>query len=205
MLSNPYFCTKDQQTAMALIENNPWVTMVSSTSQGLVASHYAVLVEETSQEVGFSLVGHVGKPDDKILQLKDGSELLVIAQGPHGYISPSWYGDGSHIPTWNHVTGHFWYRVEILSQEENFEFLVAMVDHFEKARENPCDLRKEGEQAVDYAKGTVGIRLHIERFELREKLNQNRPFHHVSGVIENLPESGNPQLGAYMKRYYHKD
>ena len=31
-----------------------------------------------------------------------GAEVLVIVAGPHGYVSPSWYGPmGTRAPTWN--------------------------------------------------------------------------------------------------------
>ena len=47
-----------------LVELNPWTTLVSSTPDGLVASHYAVLLDQDRDDL--TIVGHVGKPDDMI-------------------------------------------------------------------------------------------------------------------------------------------
>ena len=82
---------------------NPWMTLVSSTADGLVASHYAVLLDEDRDDL--TIVGHVGRPDDLIHELGE-HELLVVVQGPHGYISPGWYGDAASVPTWNFVSAH---------------------------------------------------------------------------------------------------
>ena len=88
-----------------LIDQNPWMTLVSDTPDGLVASHYAVLLDEDRDDL--TIVGHVGKPDDMIHGLGQ-RELLVVVQGPHGYISPGWYGDVQSVPTWNFVSAHLY-------------------------------------------------------------------------------------------------
>jgi transcriptional regulator len=63
----------------------------------LVASHYPVLLNEEASDL--TLLTHLGRPDDEVHGLGEG-ELLVIVQGRHGYVSPSWYAAGaSRVPT----------------------------------------------------------------------------------------------------------
>src|SRR5687768_9389571 len=45
MRQNPSFVLGDIPELRRLIENNPWVTLVSDTTDGLVASHYAVVLD----------------------------------------------------------------------------------------------------------------------------------------------------------------
>ena len=85
MRQNPSFAMTDVAELRRLIDANPWVTLVSATDDGLVASHYAVLLDEDRDDL--TIVGHVGRPDDLIHGLGE-RELLVVVQGPHGYISP---------------------------------------------------------------------------------------------------------------------
>ena len=48
-----------------------------------------------------AIVTHVGRPDEDIHGFSD-QEILLIVQGRHGYISPSWYAPGAtRAPTWN--------------------------------------------------------------------------------------------------------
>ena len=92
MRKNPYYELTDEAEIRRLIRENPWATLVSNPETGLVASHYPILLEDDREEL--SIVTHVGRPDEKVHELGD-HELLVIVQGPHGYISSSWYG--AHI------------------------------------------------------------------------------------------------------------
>lgn len=69
-----------------LIRNHPWATFVSATSSGLVASHYPLLLDESSDDI--VVHSHFGRPDDELHEL--GQHLiLVIVQGPYDYVSPS--------------------------------------------------------------------------------------------------------------------
>ena len=75
MRQNPSFAMTDVGELRRVIDLRPWMTLVSATEDGLVASHYAVLLDEDRDDL--TLVGHVGKPDDAILGLGE-RELLVI-------------------------------------------------------------------------------------------------------------------------------
>ena len=89
MRPNPLFASEDPEIVRELIRRNPWATLVSDGPDGLVASHYPVLLDEASP--GIAILTHVGRPDDELHGFGSGRELLVIIQGRHGYISPSWY------------------------------------------------------------------------------------------------------------------
>ena len=140
MRQNPSFAMTDATEMRRLIHANPWVTIVSSGPDGLVASHYAVLLDEPDDSAGGSgdltIVGHVGKPDDAIHGLGE-RELLVVVQGPHGYISPGWYGDVASVPTWNFVSVHLGGVPEVLSPEENLRVLDRLVARFEQSLPQP--------------------------------------------------------------------
>lgn len=186
-----------------LIEGNPWMTLVSATDDGLVASHYAVLLDEERDDL--TIVGHVGKPDDLIHGL-GARELLVVVQGPHGYISPGWYGDAAGVPTWNFVSAHLSGVPEILTPDENLRVLDRLVARFEGRMPQP---RLLWEPPNDPAyverleKGTVGFRLTPTRVVAKRKLSQNRTPEVVETIIAELSGDGafaNPALAAEMRR-----
>jgi len=134
MRHTPHFLMTDPAEVRRLIRAHPWATIVSSTTQGLVASHYPVIIDESaSTGDDIVLLSHFGRPDDELHELGE-HEILIIVQGPHDYVSPSWYGNGEVIPTWDHVTAHLYGTPEILSPEENFAALSLLTDHFEHGR-----------------------------------------------------------------------
>jgi len=187
-----------------VIDQNPWMTLVSATDDGLVASHYAVLLDEDRDDL--SIVGHVGKPDDAIHGMGE-RELLVIVQGPHGYISPGWYDDGPNVPTWNFVSVHLSGIPEVLTAEENLRVLDRLVARLEQSMPQPR-LMWEPPNDEDYVRrlerGTVGFRLTPTKVVAKRKLSQNKTDEVVDTIIAEL-EAGSgpyadPRLPGEMRR-----
>lgn len=203
MRQNPSFALTDVGELRRLIEHNPWATLVSSTPDGLVASHYAVLLDQDRDDL--TVVGHVGKPDDLIHGLGK-RELLIVIQGPHGYISPGWYGDGPNVPTWNFISAHLTGVPEELSPDENLRVLDRLVARFESAQPDPRLLWERPNDAAfveRLERGTVGFRLTPTRVVAKRKLSQNRSHEVVEHIIEQLGADGafaNPALAGEMRR-----
>ena len=203
MRHTPGYLLTDPDEVKRLIRENPWATIVSHTSAGLVASHYPVLLEE--QEEGISIVSHVGRPDEQTHELGQ-HEVLVIIQGPHGYISPGWYDEGDIVPTWNHVTAHLYGTPELLGDEENFAVLTRLVEVFEDRMPDPVHLAVDEEAARRIARGTVGLRLRVDRFDARLKLSQNKRPEVVDRIIAELQageQYANHALAREMRRVHH--
>lgn len=197
MRHTPQYLLTNPAEVKRLIRENPWMTYVSPTSNGLVSSHYATLLEETGDDT-ISLVSHFGRPDEVAHELGR-HEVLVIVQGPHGYISPNWYAPGDFVPTWNHVTAHLYGVPEILSDEENLRILGELVDHFEKRMPTPVSLDIDREKAARMAKGTVGLRIRVTRFDARAKLSQNKTPEVRESIIAAL-ESDGPYASVELAR-----
>jgi transcriptional regulator len=197
MRHTPHFLMTDPEEVARLIRENPWATFVSPTSAGLVASHYPVLLDDRESE-GITILSHFGRPDDVTHELGQ-HELLVIIQGPHDYVSPSLYEPGELVPTWNHVTAHLYGVPEILSDEENYEVLSRLTDHFEQHYPGGRSLAEDEESSRRTAKRTVGLRLTVARFDARAKLSQNKKPH-VAERVTAAFESGNPALAKEMRR-----
>lgn len=203
MRQNPSFALTDIGELRRLIDLNPWATLVSHTDEGLVASHYAVLLDEQRDDL--TIVGHVGRPDDLIHGLGE-RELMVIVQGPHGYISPGWYGDVPAVPTWNFVSAHLSGVPELLSTAENLAVLDRLVDRFESRmpRPRPMWQAPNDEAFVErLERGTTGFRLTPSRVVAKRKLSQNRSSEVVETIIAELSGDGpaaQPALAAEMRR-----
>ncbi|MRX45046.1 FMN-binding negative transcriptional regulator [Agromyces kandeliae] len=204
MRRNPSFTLASEEGVKRLVREHPWATIVSMTdASGLVASHYPVLLDETAD--GIDLLTHVGRPDEVVHELGR-HEVLVIIQGPHGYVSSGWYDANPAVPTWNFVTAHLHGTPELLEPEENLRVLGALVDHFEGRMPEPRGMRSTPEDAAyaeRIAAGTVGLRIPITRFVAKNKMSQNRPDETVDRIIAELDGDGpyaSPALAAEMRR-----
>lgn len=204
MRDNPDYALDDLAVVKDLVRENPWCTFVTAVpGEGLVASHYPVLLDEEADDV--VLLSHVGRPDEEKHQLGR-HEMLAIIEGPNGYISPSWYGYRPNVPTWNFAVAHLHGTPEILSDRENLAVLDRLVEHFERRLPDPHLLHATAENSA-YAHrivhGTVGFRMRIERMEAKEKMNQDKPEESIRRILGELRGSGpyaNPRLAARMAK-----
>ena len=182
-----------------LIREYPWGILVSNNDGGLVASHYPILLDDEAE--GLEILTHVGRPDDTIHDFGV-REILLIIQGRHGYISPSWYAPAAtRAPTWNFSAAHCYGVPQILEPEENLEVLARLVANFERHVEEPMFLNPEWGRPV--SQGTVGIRLPITRFVCKIKMSQDKDPVTQNQVMAALRRPGtyqNPDLADDMAR-----
>jgi transcriptional regulator len=199
MRPNPIHASEDPEVVRQLIRENPWGTLVSNNAGQLVASHYPLLLDEDSADL--AVLTHVGRPDERIHGFGD-QEIMVIVQGRHGYISPSWYEAGTTpAPTWNFSVAHCYGVPEILDVDENLRTLARLVEHFERPLDRPQFL--DVEWGAQLAKGTVGLRIPIAHFVCKIKLSHDKSRANQLRVIAALRAPGpyhHPALADDMER-----
>jgi transcriptional regulator len=198
----------DVDEVKALIRANPWATMISHSSEGLMVSHYPVLLDHAGPEEGENdivLVSHVGRPDERLHELGD-HEIMVVFYGPSGYVSPGWYDLPTGVPTWNFATVHAYGKPALLSDTENLAVLERLVDWFEDPLPHPFRMRAtlENEQyAQRIVHGTVGFRMVVTRFEAKNKMSQDKPPAVIDRIVESLRQPGpyfNPALADHIDK-----
>jgi transcriptional regulator len=204
MRHNPAHAVTDPDLVRDLVRQNPWATIVSDNDGELAASHYPVLLDEGSEDL--ALLTHVGRPDEEVHGFGE-REVLVIVQGLHGYVSPSWYGpEGTQAPTWNFSVAHIYGVPQVLGAEENLATLTRLVERFERPVEKPLYLDQEWGRQI--AKGTVGLRIPVSRFVCKRKLSQDKDDLSRRQVIEKLREPGpyeHPELADEMEREWRAE
>jgi len=127
-----------------------------------------------------TLVGHLARYNPQWRVPSDGAEALVVFQGPHAYVSPSWYPgkreDPRQVPTWDYLAVEVRGKLVAFDEEARlYNLLTQLTDRNEAGREHrwyvtdaPDDyVRKE-------MRHIIGIELCIESLVGRYKLSQNR-------------------------------
>jgi transcriptional regulator len=186
------FEISDIATARSIIRSHPFATLVTAD---LRATHMPCLVDEDA--AGLTILGHVARADPLADSLEQ--PMLAIFNGPHGYISASWY-DGETIPTWNHLTVHVRGRAELF--DDPMPLLRRTVDHFEAAVHQSWSLDRMGLAAREMADQVIGFRLHAESWHAEAKLSQDKPRHEQARVLAALESDAayaNHQLAAAMR------
>ena len=166
---------------------------------------------ERSAEEGlasFTVVGHIARGDPQAKDLEAAAAALLLFEGPHGYVSASWYApDLTEVPsTWDYTAVHLHGVPEVLHGEEGFEVVRRTLEHLESAIGEDTRFRLD-DGRLEFARalypGTVPFRLAPTRIEAKVKLNQDYPAAVVERVIEHLEAPGpyqNAALAADMRR-----
>src|SRR4051812_20940703 len=87
-----------------IVRRYSFATLVSHDVDGaLIASHLPFLFDAGQSR----LRSHMARANPQWRGFGiSGGEAMVIFQGPHAYVSPSWYESKLQVPTWNYVTVH---------------------------------------------------------------------------------------------------
>ena len=139
----------------------------------------------TNEEV---LVGHLAKANPQSKNIMDGEEVLCIFNGPHSYVSSSWYQD-EEVPTWNYIAVHVYGTLKIQNANQLLESLHALVDKYEQTSEHPISLNDMSTQTMRQIRGIVGFEIIIKDIQAVKKLSQGRPHDHEK-IIDALENQG---------------
>jgi transcriptional regulator len=190
------FEVADLEVARSVVREHPFATLVT---EDLRATHMPCLVDDEAEPL--TILGHVARADPVAEALA--GPMLAVFQGPHGYVSASWYASET-IPTWNHLTLHIRGRPELL--EDAMPVLVRTVNHFEAAVERPWSLDRAGDTAREMANEVLAFRLRAQSWHAEAKLSQDKPAAERARVLAALERRGaysNAPLAATMRRFGH--
>jgi transcriptional regulator len=177
----------------AAMKQSELATLVTITTNGLVATHLPLLLDETRGEYG-TLTGHVSRANVQWRETDPDAEALIIFLGLDSYVTPNWYPakqeTGSVVPTWNYAAIHAYGRITFI---EDPEWLRTMVSDLTKKHEAsfPAPWQVTDAPAVyidSQLKAIVGFEFQIVRLEGKQKFNQNRSAEDRLGVIQGLRE-----------------
>ncbi|HEX5352643.1 MAG TPA: FMN-binding negative transcriptional regulator [Rhodanobacteraceae bacterium] len=127
-----------------------------------------------------TLVGHLARYNPQWQVPNDGADALVVFQGPHAYVSPSWYpgkrDDPRQVPTWDYLAVEARGRLVTFDDDARLhELLTRLTDHNEAGREHRWHVTDAPEDYVrKEMRHIIGIELRIESLIGRYKLSQNR-------------------------------
>lgn len=174
-------------------------TLVSTTADGLIASHAPLLLNPEPAPYG-TLIGHLAKANPHARSADPGVQTLVIFQGRDGYITPSYYAakkqHGKVVPTWNYVAVHAYGTLEVFDNPARLlEVVTRLTNRQETRRAQPWAVTDAPDDFVQgMLRGIVGIALPIVRLEGKVKMSQNRPAADIAGVVEGLRQDGEDDL-----------
>lgn len=199
------FLVEDRKVIVAFMQQFDFAAVVShSDAAGLVASHVPVLIREVGSEL--HIVGHVARGNSHWRLMESQAESMVIFQGPHAYVSPSWYAASPAVPTWNYAVVHAYGTPRV---REDVTFIAGVVEDLTRRYEDHREHRWSSEAVPEesYRKllnAIVGFEIPVSRCEAKFKLGQNRSAEDRAGAIAGLERESSPmalELATFVRLY----
>jgi transcriptional regulator len=194
----PTFAEHDVHVLHAFIEAHPLGALVTSSENGLFATHLPLVLDRDRGRYG-TLQGHIARANPHHELAGEGSEALVLFTGADAYVTPSLYPSkakhGKVVPTWNYVAVHAHGTLRFVTEPTALRrHLEQLTTQHESSRPRPWSIADTPDGYVDKLLGAiVGVEIEITRLDGKWKMSQNRPAEDVAGVIEGLGTSDDPR------------
>jgi transcriptional regulator len=183
------------------IEENSFGTIVTTEQGKPIATHLPLGFIKKGND--YYLTGHMAFGNHQWKTFETCENVLVMFQGPHAYISSSWYSH-ENVPTWNYQAIHLYGKASILEKDELIEELTRMLEKYEQNREKPVLWDKLSPELLEsQLKGIVGFKIKVEEIQAAYKLSQNRNETDYNNIIDKLQNEENPnshQMAEVMEK-----
>ena len=182
------------------IRQNSFGILISSVDGKPVATHIPMYLSDD----GKTLTGHIARANSQWKNWNTSLEVLSVFQGPHTYISSSWY-DHENVPTWNYIAVHVYGKIRIIENEELLASLKSLVHKYEKKSAKPVSVEGMSEKYVmEQMRGIVGMEITISKIEAAYKLSQNRDEKNHANIVSELEKQGDENsvgIADQMRKY----
>ena len=194
------FNEENPEVLLDIMRANAFATIITNDEDGKpIATSLPFLVIQRDEKI--ILQAHFAKTNPQWQQLEDNKQVLVIFNGPHCYISPSWYKNGG-VPTWNYVTVHAYGAATLYASTETAELIETLSDQYEKSQEKPWVAKSNySEKMLDHI---VGFEINVQELLGKVKIGQNKSGEDLLGVLQGLQNTSSEQdlaIAGLIKKY----
>lgn len=169
-------------------------TLVTVGAQGVNVTHLPFLLD--AQDGGHGLLTtHLSKKNAQFEDLCAGGEALAIFQGPHAFVTPSWYVKQSTFPTWNYTAIHARGSPRIIEGRMAVHAVLRRtVAHYDTPLGGNWNFdAMPFDHMAPRLDMIAAVEIPVRVLEGKFKLNQDRSEDDRRGVIAALEALGEPQ------------
>ncbi|MCR6522182.1 FMN-binding negative transcriptional regulator [Lysinibacillus capsici] len=189
-----YYKVSDLEEIKEFIQHNSFATIVSIRKGKPIAAHIPVLLKKIEDD--YYLTGHLAYGNPLWKTFEEVQDILVIFNGPHAYISSSWY-EHENVPTWNYQAVHVYGKASLIEGIALEQDLTSLLEKYESFRENPVLWDKLSPELLQQEmKGIKGFKIKVEEVQAAYKLSQNRNASDYANIIKELYKEENPHADA---------
>ena len=193
-----YFTEEDQEKVMAFMKENPFAIVTGLGDEYPVASHLPLWIEKNTEGKLF-FYGHLMKKTDHHLAFEKNDQVLVIFNGPHTYVSASWYSQPQVASTWNYMAVHARGKIQFTDEEGTLHAIRSITNQYE-GTDSPASFDQLPKEYVNkMLHAIVGFSIEVTSLGNVFKLSQNHTASTRESIATHLQEKGDAHSMAIAR------
>jgi len=187
------FRQRNIEELISIMQKYSFAALVTQSETGIEATHLPMIVSSESDKL--YLKAHIARANPIWESVANGSNVLVIFNGPNCYISPNHYPTkkeaGKAVPTWNYVVVHVEGLISFIHDSEwIYDAIDTLTTTHEAELKEPWSMSDAPEEYIQkMLPAIVGIEIEITSMVGQWKLSQNQPAVNQRGVVDGLSRS----------------
>jgi len=186
-----HFTEKDTERVISFMKENSFAFITGIGDQYPIATQIPLEIEVREGKV--FLLGHIMKKMDHHLAFEKNNNVLVLFNGPHCYISASWYNNPQAASTWNYMTVHAKGKITFTDDAGTYEAMKLVTNKYEGEATAGAFNNMPQAYITPLLKAIIGFSIEIEIFENVFKLSQNKIPEEQLNIIAELKKRDDEQ------------
>lgn len=179
-----HFKVAELEEIQEFIHTHSFGTLITTKNGKPIATHLPLQLVKEEDE--YFITGHMAYGNPQWRTFDACGDVLMTFQGPHAYISSSWY-EKENVPTWNYQAVHIYGAARLLDEAELKSDLTTLMKKYEAHREHPVLWETLSPSMLEKElKGIVGFKIHVTEVQAAYKISQNRTESDYRNIIDQL-------------------
>ena len=180
-----HFTEKDMGRIIAFMQENSFATITGFGDPYPIATQ--IPLEIDVRDDGKIIVsGHLMKNTDHHKAFVKNNNILILFNGPHCYVSASWYNNPHTASTWNYMTVQAKGTIAFTDEEGTYEAIKSITNKYETVESAAAFNTMPKEYIHPLLKAIVGFTISIEILDNVFKLSQNKTEKEQINIIDHL-------------------
>ncbi|HNP53547.1 MAG TPA: FMN-binding negative transcriptional regulator [Ferruginibacter sp.] len=191
MYTVPHYTETNREAILAFMQANPFVLICGTGQDGYPVATQVPVQLQVTPEGSIHLSGHIMRKTTHHRAWADHPKVMVVFQGPHTFISASWYEGIQSASTWNYLTVQAIGEIIFRDEAGTREAVAALTAQYEGPDSRVAFEKLPEEYIQQNLKAIIGFDIRLQQYEAVFKLSQNRTEAHRRQIITELRKRNN--------------
>lgn len=176
---------KDREKLIAFMQKNSFATITGFGEMYPVATQIPLeVIVAADGKITFS--GHLMKNTDHHKAFVKNQKVLLLFNGPHCYVSASWYNNPQSASTWNYMTVQAKGTITFTDDEGTYQAIKSITNIYETPQSCAAFNNMPKEYVQPLLKAIIGFTITVDSLDNVFKLSQNKTEAEQLNIIKEL-------------------